>query len=63
MDGPSHMHTLPRHLRYILLLVSSLMVVVPGLAGDTAQEFRLATEGYRYTFPHDHGSHQEFRTE
>jgi predicted secreted hydrolase len=39
------------------------MVVVPGLAGDTAQEFRLATEGYRYAFPRDHGSHQEFRTE
>jgi predicted secreted hydrolase len=63
MDGPSHMHKLPRHLRYVLLLVSSLMVVVPGLAGDTAQEFRLATEGYRYAFPRDHGSHQEFRTE
>ncbi|MEO8340625.1 MAG: lipocalin-like domain-containing protein [Nitrospirota bacterium] len=57
------MHTLPRHLRYILLLASSLAVVVPGLAGDTAQEFRLATEGYRYGFPRDHGSHEEFRTE
>ena len=57
------MHILPRHLRYILLLASSLAVVVPGLAGDTAQEFRLATEGYRYAFPRDHGSHEEFRTE
>ncbi|MEP6891498.1 MAG: lipocalin-like domain-containing protein, partial [Nitrospirota bacterium] len=25
--------------------------------------FRLATEGYRYAFPRDHGSHEEFRTE
>ena len=62
-DGPSPMHTWPRHLRYLLLLASSLAVVVPGLAGDTAQEFRLATEGYRYAFPRDHGAHEEFRTE
>ena len=57
------MHTLPRYLRYILLLLSSLAIVVPGFAVETAQEFRFATEGYRYSFPRDHGTHEEFRTE
>jgi predicted secreted hydrolase len=32
-------------------------------AAETAQEFRRATEGYRYEFPRDHGSHERFRTE
>ncbi|TKB58177.1 MAG: carotenoid 1,2-hydratase, partial [Nitrospira sp.] len=57
------MHKFLRHFRHALLLTSSLMMVVPGLAADTAEEFRLATEGYRYAFPRDHGSHEEFRTE
>jgi predicted secreted hydrolase len=57
------MHKLWRQLRYLLFLSSSLLVVVPGLAADTEQEFRLATEGYRYAFPRDHGAHEEFRTE
>jgi len=62
-DGPSHMYELRRQLQSILLLAISLLVVVPGLAADTAQEFRVATEGYHYAFPRDHGSHEEFRTE
>ena len=62
-DGPLHMHKFPRHLRHLLFLASSLLVVVPGLAADTAREFRVATEGYRYSFPRDHGAHEEFRTE
>ena len=62
-DDPSPMNELWRQLRYLLFLSSSLLVVVPGLAADTAQEFRVATEGYRYAFPRDHGSHEEFRTE
>ena len=57
------MYGLWRYLRRILLLSSCLLVVVPGLAADTAQEFRAATEGYRYAFPRDHGAHEEFRTE
>jgi predicted secreted hydrolase len=57
------MLSLPRHLRHILFFASSLMVIVPVFAADTQQEFRLATEGYRYTFPRDHWSHDEFRTE
>ena len=57
------MHELWRHLRHILFLSSSLLIVVPGLAADTAQEFRVATEGYQYAFPRDHGAHEEFRTE
>jgi predicted secreted hydrolase len=63
MAGRVHMHKFLRHFRHALLLTSSLMMVVPGLAADTAEEFRLATEGYRYAFPRDHGSHEEFRTE
>lgn len=57
------MHKLRRHLRPILLLASSLLMVVPGLANDTAEEFTIATEGYRYSFPRDHGAHEAFRTE
>ncbi len=52
-----------RRLRHILCLSSSLLVVVPGFAADTSQEFRLATVGYQYAFPRDHGAHEEFRTE
>jgi predicted secreted hydrolase len=62
-DGPSRMYELWRHLRHLLLLSSSLLVVVPGLAADTAQEFLGATQGYQYSFPRDHGAHEEFRTE
>jgi len=57
------MYHLWRQLRHIVLLSSSLLGVVPGLAADTPQEFRLATEGYRYDFPRDHGAHEEYRTE
>jgi predicted secreted hydrolase len=57
------MHTLLRHIRHIMFIAGSLTAVVPGLAADTAEEFRFATEGYRYAFPHDHGAHEEFRTE
>ena len=57
------MYKLWRQLRQILLLSSSLLVVAPGIASDTTQEFRLATEGYQYAFPRDHGAHEEYRTE
>ena len=57
------MYDVWRQLRHIVLLSSSLLGVVPGLAADTPQEFRLATEGYRYAFPRDHGAHEEYRTE
>ena len=62
-EHSSHMHKLWHQLRPILLLASSLLVVVPGQAADMAEEFRVATEGYRYAFPRDHGAHEEFRTE
>jgi predicted secreted hydrolase len=57
------MYELWRHLRHTLCLSSSLLVVAPGLAADTSQEFRVATEGYQYAFPRDHGAHEDFRTE
>lgn len=38
----------------------SLILLPWGAAG---QEFRRALPGYEYTFPRDHGSHPEFRTE
>ena len=62
-EHPLSMRNLWRQLRQILLLTSSLLAVSPGLAADPAEEFRVATEGYRYTFPPDHGAHEEFRTE
>ena len=57
------MHKLSRRLRHIVLLSISLLAIVPGFAADTAQEFRVAKEGYHYAFPRDHGAHEEFRTE
>jgi len=39
-----------------LILVMSLLLV-------SRQAFTLATEGYNYEFPRDHGSHDAFRTE
>jgi predicted secreted hydrolase len=57
------MHKFPYHFRSLLFLASSLLVAGPGLATDTAQEFQLAKEGYRYAFPRDHGAHEGFRTE
>ena len=57
------MDKLRRHLRQLLLLSSGLLVVVPGFAADTAQEFQVAREGYHYAFPRDHGVHEAFRTE
>ena len=57
------MYKLWRQLRHILLLSCSLLAVVPGLAAETAEEFQVATAGYRYAFPRDHGTHEEFRTE
>ena len=53
-----------RHdLRGLLLLLCGLCAIGPVLAADRAQEFTPAREGYRYEFPHDHGSHDLFRTE
>jgi predicted secreted hydrolase len=40
-----------------------LLVAGLGSAADRPTEFRAATEGYRYEFPRDHGSHDTFRTE
>lgn len=40
-----------------------LLVGGLGSAADRPAEFRAATEGYRYEFPRDHGSHDAFRTE
>jgi len=63
MEYPSRIYELCRQLRHLLFLLGSLLVVVPGLAADTTQEFRLATAGYRFAFPRDHGAHEDFRTE
>ena len=43
----------------VILLCSSF--IVHGSA--FAQDFRLATAGYEFAFPRDHGSHPEYRTE
>jgi predicted secreted hydrolase len=47
----------------LTLLCSSFCLIAQASAADRAQEFRTATEGYRYEFPRDHGSHEAFRTE
>lgn len=52
-------HAIPR----LWLLACGLILIGPVLAADSAREFRIATEGYRYEFPRDHGSHDAYRTE
>lgn len=46
----------------LIFLLGWLAIVLPSIAADTTS-FVPAQEGYRYTFPRDHGSHDDFRTE
>jgi len=50
---------------HVIVIILCIGTFVGGLlfAADPIQEFRLATPGYQYTFPRDHGSHDDFRTE
>ena len=48
--------------RRLIFLLGWLAIVLPSIAADTTS-FVPAREGYRYAFPRDHGSHDEFRTE
>ncbi|HUP48678.1 MAG TPA: carotenoid 1,2-hydratase, partial [Thermoanaerobaculia bacterium] len=41
------------------LTLVSFVIALSGLAS----EFRLATPGYHFQFPRDHGSHDEYKTE
>ncbi|HEX2061612.1 MAG TPA: lipocalin-like domain-containing protein [Thermoanaerobaculia bacterium] len=43
-----------------VLLIASL---IPHPSSLVASDFRLATPGYEFVFPRDHGSHPEYRTE
>jgi predicted secreted hydrolase len=47
----------------LMLLMCLFLMISPVLAADTLQTFTAATEGYRYEFPRDHGSHDAYRTE
>jgi predicted secreted hydrolase len=58
----SHITVFHRGLRLLVLGIGLCVVGLSG-AADRSQEFRLATEDYRYEFPRDHGSHDGFRTE
>jgi len=48
---------------FLACLWSSGCVLTSTLAADQTQQFQAANEGYRYEFPRDHGSHDNFRTE
>jgi predicted secreted hydrolase len=45
-----------------LLLAFCCLCLLPAVSADSG-DFTQALEGYRYQFPRDHGSHDEFRTE
>jgi predicted secreted hydrolase len=49
--------------RRLLIFLCLLPIIAPALAADSASQFTVAREGYRYEFPRDHGSHDNFRTE
>lgn len=47
-----------------LLLLAVLPVTAQAVAtNETVHAFDMATPGYQYRFPHDHGAHERFRTE
>jgi predicted secreted hydrolase len=60
--NPSSTRNLNRSRWWWPLLALPLLTTL-AWAAKTADEFRLAAKGYTYQFPHDHGSHDEFRTE
>jgi predicted secreted hydrolase len=49
-------------LRFMGFACAALMVLGADAAGPVS-DFRLALPGYEFSFPRDHGSHPEFRTE
>lgn len=57
------MHQRHRPFRRLLWACGTILLVSQAFAVDHAEEFRLATAGYRYAFPQDHGAHEAFRTE
>ncbi len=50
-------------LRRLLWVSGTIVLASQAFAVDHAEDFRLATAGYRYAFPRDHGAHEAFRTE
>lgn len=57
------MHLQTRHLRRLLWACATILLASQTFAVEHAEEFRLATAGYRYAFPQDHGAHEAYRTE
>jgi predicted secreted hydrolase len=57
------MHQRYRHLRRLLWACGTILLVSQAFAVEQTEEFRLATAGYRYAFPRDHGAHEAYRTE
>jgi len=55
-----------RPLALVFIVLAMCIDAAPAVAHDERRSelsFRSATEGYRFEFPRDHGSHDEFRTE
>lgn len=57
------MNQIVQLLRRLLWVSGTILLASQAFAVDHAEEFRLATAGYHYTFPRDHGAHEAFRTE
>ncbi len=59
-----HATTRVRYRQGLGLLLCLLALWIPStLSADSSLSFQQAVEGYRYTFPRDHGAHEAFRTE
>ena len=50
-------------IRLLLLAVLTGLTAQAVALDETAHAFDMATAGYQYRFPHDHGAHERFRTE
>ena len=50
-------------IRLLLLAVLTGLTAQAVAMDETAHAFDMATPGYQYRFPHDHGAHERFRTE
>lgn len=63
MHSPFAQTHKPTRSRWWWSLLAVPLLTTLALAAAITDEFRLATKGYVYRLPRDHGSHDEFRTE
>lgn len=62
-DFKSNMLAVQKRLVLIFCVFLSFLILIPAQAATPERKFKAALPGYRYHFPADHFSHDEFKTE